>query len=112
VGRKYQARLNAPRQPGWKVGEALGIPINMSVRIGDRRVSNRALSYTVFRTVQRFCQSADAEIHRYHVPFLRGLEAEEHHQQLVQLALPYAHQAGRTYRILSKEWFASSMTTT
>ncbi|MDX6331480.1 MAG: hypothetical protein QOI83_3863 [Streptomycetaceae bacterium] len=91
VGRLYSARMNAPRIAGWKTGMALGV--NMTVRIGGRNVSNKALSYTVLRTVTRFCQSADRTISHHHVPRLRGIEAEETHAQLVDTVLPYAQKA-------------------
>ncbi|MCX4630918.1 UvrD-helicase domain-containing protein [Streptomyces sp. NBC_01443] len=93
VGRGYASRLNAPRVPGWKTGARLGIAVGMRVRIGERNVSNKALSYTALRTVTRFCQSADSTIRRHHVPRLRGIEAEHLHTQLVDVVLPYALKA-------------------
>ncbi|GAU68364.1 putative ATP-dependent DNA helicase [Streptomyces sp. NBRC 110611] len=93
VGRKYRARMNAPRQAGWRTGEALGIDDGMSVRIGPRKVDNKALSHTVLRTVTRFCQSADREIAAHHVPPLRGAESAPLHAHLAALALPFAHKA-------------------
>ncbi|WP_078969792.1 UvrD-helicase domain-containing protein [Streptomyces natalensis] len=93
VGRHYQARMNAPRQAGWRTGAALGIDEGMSVRIGARNVTNKALSYTVLRTVTRFCHSADTGLARHHVPSLRGAEAEALHDQLAGLVLPYARRA-------------------
>ncbi len=93
VGRDYQARMNAPRQAGWRTGAALGIDDGMSVRIGARKVNNRALSHTVLRTVTRFCQSADSRIAPHHVPPLRGAESEPLHTRLADLVLPYAHKA-------------------
>lgn len=91
VGHRYQARLNGPRQPGWKTGQALGI--TRPVRIGARDVSPRALSYTVLRTVTRYCHSADPTLTRRHVPGLRGLEADHLHAQLAEVVLPYATKA-------------------
>ncbi|QFQ99359.1 ATP-dependent helicase [Streptomyces phaeolivaceus] len=93
VGSRYVERLNAPRWPSWKTGEALGIAVNMSVRIGDRKVTNKALSYTVLRTVKRFCYSVDTDFRPYHVPVLRGLEDQHFHFQLANIVLPYARQA-------------------
>ncbi|MFD7546029.1 UvrD-helicase domain-containing protein [Streptomyces sp. NPDC059816] len=93
VGHRYGDRMNAPRVPGWKTGASLGIAVNMRVRIGDRNVTNKALSYTVLRTVTRFCQSADRTIKRHHVPALRGVEAADQHAQLVDVVLPYAAKA-------------------
>ncbi|WP_329394071.1 AAA family ATPase [Streptomyces lydicus] len=93
VGRRYQARMNVPRQAGWRTGEALGIDDGMCVRIGPRKVNNKALSSTVLRTVTRFCQSADREIAAHHVPPLRGAESAPLHTQLTGLVLPYARKA-------------------
>ncbi|KPC60013.1 UvrD-helicase domain-containing protein [Streptomyces chattanoogensis] len=93
VGRNYRARVNAPRQAGWRTGAALGIDDGMTVRIGARKVNNKALSYTALRTVTRFCQSADSAIARHHVPPLRGAESEALHDQLADLVLPYARKA-------------------
>ncbi|MFG2209215.1 UvrD-helicase domain-containing protein [Streptomyces sp. NPDC048638] len=93
VGRNYQARMNAPRRAGWRTGAALGIDEGMWVRIGARKVDNRALSHTVLRTVTRFCQSADKEIARHHIPPLRGAESPAQHDQLAGLVLPYARKA-------------------
>lgn len=93
VGRSYQARMNAPRRAGWRTGAALGIDDGMSLRIGARKVNNKALSYTALRTVTRFCQSADQEFAPHHVPPLRGAESEQLQAQLADLVLPYARKA-------------------
>ncbi|GHH43043.1 UvrD-helicase domain-containing protein [Streptomyces candidus] len=93
VGHKYASRMDAPRVPGWRTGVLLGIAGNLRMRIGERNVTNKALSYTVLRTVTRFCQSADRVIQRHHVPHLRGIEAEHLHAQLVDVVLPYATKA-------------------
>jgi superfamily I DNA/RNA helicase len=93
VGRQYQSRMNSPRQAGWRTGAALGIDDGMSVRIGARKVNNKALSYTVLRTVTRFCQSADNDLTAQHVPPLRGAESEPLHEELAGLVLPYARKA-------------------
>ncbi len=93
VGHRYDQRLRAPRKPAWKAGVALGIGPAMQVRIGDRTVTNRGLSYAVIRTVRRFCQSADTVLRPHHVPWLRGLAAEDLHSQLATVVLPYAQKA-------------------
>ncbi|MFB7555488.1 UvrD-helicase domain-containing protein [Streptomyces brevispora] len=93
VGRSYASRMDAPRVPGWKTGLQLGIAGHMRVRIGERNVTNKALSYTVLRTVTRFCQSADRTLQGHHVPHLRGIEAGDLHAQLVEIVLPYAAKA-------------------
>jgi hypothetical protein len=91
VGRRFSARLNGARMPGWKIGRALGI--TAGVPIGERLVSDRALSYTTLQTVKPFCQSADRQIHDRHVPRLRGIEAPQAHARLVEVVLPYAERA-------------------
>ncbi|MGX1757256.1 UvrD-helicase domain-containing protein [Streptomyces lydicus] len=93
VGKRYQARMNAPRRAGWRTGAALGIDEDMTVPIGARKVTHKALSYTVLRTVTRFCQSADQEIAPHHVPPPRGAESAPLHAQLAALVLPYARKA-------------------
>lgn len=93
VGHRYEQRLRAPRKPAWRAGAALGITPTMQVRIGDRTVTNKGLSYAVVRTVRRFCQSADTVLRPHHVPWLRGLAAEDLHHQLARIVLPYAQKA-------------------
>ncbi|MFG2893323.1 UvrD-helicase domain-containing protein [Streptomyces sp. NPDC048248] len=93
VGRRYRGRMNSPRQAGWRTGAALGIDDGFSVRLGARRVTNKALSYSALRTVTRFCQSADKEIAPHHVPPLRGAEQKPLHDQLADLVLPFARRA-------------------
>ncbi|GGN49980.1 DNA helicase [Streptomyces kronopolitis] len=93
VGRRFQARMNSPRQAGWRTGAALGIDDGMRVRLGERTLTNKALSHTVLRTVTRFCQSADPEVASHHVPPLRGAEPAPLHAFLAELVLPYARKA-------------------
>ncbi|MER6385429.1 UvrD-helicase domain-containing protein [Streptomyces sp. NPDC001250] len=91
VGHRYTNRLNAPRRPAWQTGQALGL--TKAVRIGDREVSQRALSNTVLRTVTRFCHTADEKITRHHVPKLRGLEDNDLHRELATHIVPFAGKA-------------------
>lgn len=91
VGHQYTRRLNAPRRPAWQTGQALGL--TKALRIGDREISQRALSNAVLRTVTRFCHTADDSITRHHVPILRGLEDKGHHRELATHLLPFAHKA-------------------
>lgn len=93
VGHRFADRLDAPRRPGWKVGEELGIAVNMVIWLGKRKITNRGLSYIAFRTVQRFCHSADEQILPHHVPWTRGVEDAGLHAELVNLVLPYARKA-------------------
>ncbi|MFD5597181.1 UvrD-helicase domain-containing protein [Streptomyces griseorubiginosus] len=91
VGHRYTRRLNAPRRPAWQTGQALGL--TKAVRIGDRDVSQRALSNAVLRTVTRFCHTADEAITRHHVARLRGLEDTDLHSELAAHIMPFAHKA-------------------
>jgi superfamily I DNA/RNA helicase len=91
VGHHYARRLNAPRRPAWQTGHALGI--TKDIRIGDRDLSQKALSNTTLRTVARFCHTADEEITRHHVPHLRGLENKDLHVELAAHIVPFARKA-------------------
>ncbi|MGW4881802.1 UvrD-helicase domain-containing protein [Streptomyces sp. NPDC004262] len=91
VGHRYTARLNAPRRPAWQTGQALGI--TKAVRIGERDLSPKALSYATLRTVARFCHTADDAIARHHVPHLRGLEASHLHAELATHIVSFAQKA-------------------
>ncbi|MDF3300068.1 UvrD-helicase domain-containing protein [Streptomyces tropicalis] len=91
VGHRYTSRLNAPRRPAWQTGQALDL--TKAVRIGNREVSQRALSNAVLRTVTRFCHTADEKITRHHVPKLRGLEDTDLHRELAAHIVPFAHKA-------------------
>ncbi|WP_455430932.1 3'-5' exonuclease [Streptomyces bottropensis] len=82
LGHRYTHRLNSPRQPAWKTGQALGI--TRPVRIGEHEISARSLSNTVLRTVTRFCYSADRTLARHHVPTLRRLGTPAEHAQLAE----------------------------
>ncbi|UQA34774.1 UvrD-helicase domain-containing protein [Streptomyces sp. HNA39] len=91
LGHRYADRLNSPRQPAWKTGQALGIL--RPVRIADHEISQRTLSHNVLHTVTRFCHSSDATLVRHHVPRLRGLDRPADHQQFAELVLPFAAKA-------------------
>lgn len=95
VGRRYQRRMNASRQPAWRTGAALGIDADARFRIGIRTVTSKALSSTVLRTVTGFCRSADPDLAAHNVPRLRGAESDMLHAQLARIALPYARRAWR-----------------
>ncbi|MFF8536941.1 UvrD-helicase domain-containing protein [Streptomyces sp. NPDC015532] len=91
LGHRYAGRLNGPRQPAWKAGQALGI--TRSIRIGDHEISHRTLSHTALRTVTRFCQSADRTLAHHHVPPLRHLGSVTDFAQLADTVLPFAIKA-------------------
>ncbi|MET8289886.1 UvrD-helicase domain-containing protein [Streptomyces sp. NPDC005132] len=94
VGHQYAPRLNAPREPSWKIGQRIGIAPSLQVRLGDRLITHKTLSYSVFQTVRRFCHSADPEIMTWHVPKLRGMP-DEFRPELARMVLPYAQRAWR-----------------
>jgi superfamily I DNA/RNA helicase len=91
IGHRYTNRLNSPRQPAWKTGQALGI--TRPLRIGDHEIGPRALSHTVLRTVTRYCYSADRTLAHHHVPRLRGLDTADAHAQLADQVMPFALKA-------------------
>ncbi|MFI5966967.1 UvrD-helicase domain-containing protein [Streptomyces asoensis] len=91
LGHRYAHRLNSPRQPAWKTGQALGI--TRAIRIGNHDVSHRTLSHTVLRTLTRYCYSADRTLADRHVPHLRGLRTPSEQAQLVAEVLPFAAKA-------------------
>jgi hypothetical protein len=91
IGHRYAHRLSSPRQPAWRIGQALGI--TSPVRIGSHEISHRTLSHTVLRTVTRFCQSADRALVPHHVPALRRLGTLDEHAQLAEAVLPFAGKA-------------------
>jgi superfamily I DNA/RNA helicase len=91
VGHRYTRRLNAPRRPAWQTGQAIGI--TKALRIGDREITQRALSNAALRTVTRFCHTADEAVARHHVPHLRGLEDTDLHAQLAAHIVPFARKA-------------------
>ncbi|ANP52017.1 superfamily I DNA/RNA helicase [Streptomyces griseochromogenes] len=91
VGHRYTRRLNAPRRPAWQTGQALGL--TKAIRIGERDLSQRALSNALLRTVTRFCHTADETITPHHVPKLRGLEDKDLHRELATHIIPVARKA-------------------
>ncbi|PJM91464.1 UvrD-helicase domain-containing protein [Streptomyces sp. CB01373] len=91
VGHRYCRRLNSPRQPAWKTGQALGI--TRPVRIGAHEISPRALSHTELRTVTRYCHSADRTLAAHHVPRLRDLDTPGDHAQFADKVMPFATKA-------------------
>ncbi|MFG3172343.1 UvrD-helicase domain-containing protein [Streptomyces sp. NPDC048200] len=91
LGHRYTQRLNSPRQPAWKTGQALGI--TRAIRIGDHQISHRTLSHTVLRTVTRYCYSADRNLTHRHVPQLRGLRTPAEQDQLAAEVMPFAAKA-------------------
>lgn len=102
VGRDYAHRLNGPRQTARDVADLLDVPGILDLRspgqvTGDdgklvplaaRRIARWALD-----TVQRFCQSGDAEMGLGHLPRLPNLTRPELREELGGLVLPVADAA-------------------
>lgn len=112
VGRNYQARMKAPRQAGWRTGAALGIDEGMSLRLGARKVTHRALSHTVLRTVTRFCQSADEELAPHHVPPCAEPKPSRCVHSSPSSPFPTRARPGPISSTPITAWSASSTTTT
>jgi hypothetical protein len=91
VGHRFAGRLSSPRQPAWRIGQALGV--RSSIRIGDHEISHRTLSHSVLRTVTRFCHSADNALAPHHVPALRRLGTPDERAQLADAVMPFAEKA-------------------
>ncbi|RPK80145.1 DNA-dependent helicase II [Streptomyces sp. ADI98-12] len=91
VGHRFASRLSSPRQPAWRIGQALGV--RSSIRIGDHEISHRTLSHSVLRTVTRFCHSADNALAPHHVPALRRLGTPDERAQLAAAVMPFAEKA-------------------
>ncbi|GGN95360.1 hypothetical protein GCM10011579_095850 [Streptomyces albiflavescens] len=54
-------------------------PPTVSCHIGERDLSQKALSNVTLRTAAHFCHTAEPTITRHHVPRLRGLEDKDLH---------------------------------
>ncbi|MET8697175.1 UvrD-helicase domain-containing protein [Streptomyces bauhiniae] len=91
VGHRYSRRLNTPRRPAWQTGQALGLA--KGIRVGEREISQRALSHVLLRTVSRFCHTTDEAVTQDHVPQLRGLEDLNLHRELAAHIVPIARKA-------------------
>ncbi|MER6452148.1 UvrD-helicase domain-containing protein [Streptomyces sp900105245] len=91
VGYRFARRLNSPRRPAWRIGQALGI--RSPVRIGVHEISPKVQSQTVLSAVARFCQSADRLPAPHHVPMLRRLGAPDERAQLAEAVMPFVEKA-------------------
>jgi hypothetical protein len=93
VGRLYSDRLGAPRQPARVTAQLLGI--NSPLVLGDDvpKLAPQQIARIVMATVDRFCQSADAEIVRRHVPLVAAFEAPAARAALAQEIVPIARRA-------------------
>ena len=93
--RRRRPPLHPPpeRTPPPGLADRPGPRHHQAIRIGERDLSQRALSNATLRTVARFCHTADEAITRHHVPRLRGLEDNDLHTQLAAHIVPFARKA-------------------
>lgn len=89
-GVPMKSRLAAPRMWGRQIANALGI--HESFQVSDESTLFPAqIASIVMETVGHFCNSADADLTRYHVPHVDNTENKR--DQLQALILPYAIKA-------------------
>lgn len=95
VGRRFAHRLNGPRQPAREVARLLRInePVPVTLLGQKTLVQPRQIARITMDTVGRFCQSADPELSRYHVPKTVGLDDLDTHRAIADVVLPYARKA-------------------
>lgn len=77
------------RVPSWEAARKLGIPAS-GFYSGEGAMRQNACASAIMQTIARFCNSADKEITRYHVPF----EFEGDTQaQFTAFIVPFARKA-------------------
>ena len=87
VGRNFNQRLNAARQPSWKTAKDLGL---LGLNLGHGiQVTASHQARIAQETVRRFCYSADDDILSDHVPFQNGITGAAH-TALCEAILPLA----------------------
>jgi hypothetical protein len=74
VGNQYRDRLDAERVPLGKAARLLRI--NYPLTFDDKVLQPAQVARLAMETVERFCQSADRELGRWHVPTVTGLEED------------------------------------
>jgi hypothetical protein len=90
VGKNFRSRLNGARVTSRQQVEALGIPY-MGFAVGEIQIAPWQVASLVMQGVARFCNSADEEITKFHMPRLDG--AEEVQADLDSFLLPFAKKA-------------------
>lgn len=90
VGKNYRARLNGPRVTSREQVAILGIPSN-GFSMGEIGIAAWQVASLAMQGVAKFCNSADTEITKYHMPKLDG--AEEVQADLDSFLLPFARKA-------------------
>ncbi|MDL9949001.1 UvrD-helicase domain-containing protein [Gordonia sp. ABSL11-1] len=89
-GRTYRHRIGGPRQTSKQVAEILGI--RRWLTLDHSTINPSQLARIAIETVLRFCHSADDTINELHVPWQRGLGAEQQ-RELTRAVLPFAIDA-------------------
>ena len=87
VGRNFKSRLDAARQPSWKIAKDLGL-LGLNLGNGIQVTANQQARIAQ-ETVRKFCYSADDDLLSDHVPFQNGITGT-HHDALCQAILPLA----------------------
>ena len=90
IGKKYTHRMTKPmgraqRVPAWKAAQQLGV---QPVTIGDVELDGAHQVRIALAAVARFARSADRDITKFHVRWVKGLEAD--HDAVVRVILPLA----------------------
>lgn len=93
LGWKYKARLNGPRVPAHQLARSLHITtaVQLDTLAGMRLLDPAVLARLAANTVDRFCQSADLEPGRQHVPPVNGIDGDAHYA-LQDYLVPLARQ--------------------
>jgi hypothetical protein len=75
VGNRFRHRLNSQRIKSWQLAQMLGVDsIGLQAPQGYKNISSSYLAGLTMRAVVRFCQSADIEPTRRHVPIIEGID--------------------------------------
>jgi len=75
VGNRFRHRLNSERIKSWQLAQMLQVDsIGVQAPQGYKNISASYLAGLTMRAVVRFCQSADTEPQRRHVPIIEGID--------------------------------------
>jgi superfamily I DNA/RNA helicase len=90
VGKNFRNRLNGARVTSRQMVDFLGIPFT-GFSQGEIQIAPWQVASLVLQGVGKFCNSADTEITKFHMPRLDG--AEEVQDELDTFLLPFARKA-------------------
>lgn len=75
VGRNFQHRLNGSRMRSTELAHRLGLdPVQVTYRDERKVLTAPYLAGLTMRAIAKFCQSADLEPGRQHVPYIKGID--------------------------------------